>query len=70
MIISLTRLDGTPVYINETNVQWIEALPDTVITFLGGSRVIVREKIEDVLKIFDAHAKGLDVSKLDLKPSS
>lgn len=57
-MIQLTRLDGTVIYINEKNVQWIEALPDTAVTFLGGARVVVKEKVDEVLKIIDDHAKA------------
>lgn len=48
-MIRVTRLDGVEVFINETNIQWIEAMPDTAITFLGGSRMILRDKIDEVL---------------------
>ncbi|NBO38493.1 flagellar protein FlbD [bacterium] len=47
-MIQVTRLDGARVYINETNIQWIEKLPDTAITFLSGARIIVRETPEDI----------------------
>ncbi len=50
-MIKLTRLDGAPLYINERNIQWIEILPDTAITFLAGSRIIIREKVEEVLEL-------------------
>ncbi len=52
-MIKCTRLDGTHIYLNENNIQWIESLPDTTITFLSGARLIVREKIENVLKIIE-----------------
>lgn len=55
-MIGVTRLDGSTIFINEENVQWIESMPDTAIIFLGGARVIVRDTVEDVLqKIADAH---------------
>jgi uncharacterized protein YlzI (FlbEa/FlbD family) len=50
-MIKLTRLDSAPLYVNERNIQWIEVLPDTAITFLAGSRVIIREKVEEVLEL-------------------
>jgi flagellar protein FlbD len=50
-MIKVTRLDGAPLYLNERNIQWIEVLPDTAITFLAGSRVIVREKMEEILEL-------------------
>lgn len=52
-MIKLTRLDGTEVFVNKDNIQWIECLPDTTITFLNGVRIIVREKVDEVLKIIE-----------------
>ena len=48
-MLRLTKLDGSVVYLNDQNIQWIEAIPDTAITFLGGARILVREKIDEVL---------------------
>lgn len=64
-MIRVTRLDGAEIFINETNIQWIEAMPDTAITFLGGSRMIVRDKVDDVLlRIRDVlSASGHELSR-------
>jgi uncharacterized protein YlzI (FlbEa/FlbD family) len=47
-MIEVTKLDGTKIFVNEMNIQWIESLPDTAITFLGGARVIVRDSPEEI----------------------
>jgi|1048.fasta_scaffold41271_2 uncharacterized protein YlzI (FlbEa/FlbD family) len=47
-MIEVTKLDGSKLFVNEMNIQWIESLPDTAITFLGGARVIVRDTPEEV----------------------
>ena len=52
-MIAVTRLDGETVFINERNIQWVEALPDTSVTFLGGARLIIREKMSDVIRLID-----------------
>lgn len=49
-MIQVTRLDGALVYINETNIQWIEKLPDTAVTFLSGARILVRETPEEIAR--------------------
>jgi len=56
-MIQLTRLDGKAIFLNTTNIQWIETLPDTTITILSGARIIVREKIEDILNKIDERIK-------------
>jgi flagellar protein FlbD len=49
-MIQVTRLDGAMVYINESNIQWIEKLPDTAITFLSGARILVRDTPEEIAR--------------------
>jgi flagellar protein FlbD len=49
-MIEVTKLDGSKLFVNEMNIQWIESLPDTAITFLGGARVIVRDTPEEIAK--------------------
>jgi len=52
-MIAVTRLDGETVFINERNIQWVESLPDTSVTFLGGARLIIREKIGELMTLID-----------------
>ena len=52
-MIAVTRLDGETVFINERNIQWVEALPDTSVTFLGGARLIIREKMGELMRLID-----------------
>lgn len=47
-MIEVTKLDGSKLFVNEMNIQWIESLPDTAITFLGGARVIVRDTPSEI----------------------
>lgn len=49
-MIEVTKLDGSKLFVNEMNIQWIEQLPDTAITFLGGARVVVRDSPEDIVR--------------------
>jgi flagellar protein FlbD len=53
-MILVTRLDGAQVYINETNIQWIEKLPDTSVTFLSGARILVKETPEEIAQKVNA----------------
>jgi len=49
-MIPVTKLDGQKIYINEQLIQWIEERPDTVVTFLAGGRLIIREKTHEILE--------------------
>lgn len=61
-MIAVTRLDGETVYINERNIQWVEKLPDTAITFLGGARLLVREPLESLMARISDHKDGATVA--------
>ena len=56
-MIKLTRLAGDVIFINENNIQWIENLPDTSINFIGGSRILVKETIDEVIEIIENEKK-------------
>ncbi len=60
-MIKLTRLQGEAIYINEDNIQWIECIPDTTITFMNGNRFIVTEKIEEVLNLIEKSAREIQL---------
>ena len=51
-MLKLTRLDHRTVAINPTLVAWLEETPDTVICMVGGQRIIVREKVDEVIDAF------------------
>lgn len=49
-MISVTRLDGTPMIVNTEQVAWIEYIPDTVISLMNGEKLIVRETPEAIVE--------------------
>lgn len=51
-MLKLTKLDQRLVAINPTLVAWLEETPDTVLVMVGGQRIIVREKVEQVIEAF------------------
>lgn len=53
-MLKLTRLDHRIVAINPTLVAWLEETPDTVVCMVGGQRIIVREKVDQVIAAFVA----------------
>lgn len=48
-VISLTRLDGTTLVVNSDLIATVESTPDTVVTLLGGTHVMVKESVDDVV---------------------
>ena len=57
-MIALTKLDGNAVIINIESIKYLETIPDTLIQFLNGDSLIVKESIEDVQeKVVQLHAE-------------
>lgn len=48
-MIELTRLNGHPIVLNCDLIKTAEASPDTMLTLINGEKLIVREKIADVV---------------------
>jgi flagellar protein FlbD len=44
----LTRLDKSKVLINLEAIKYAEATPDTLISFLNGDSIMVRESLEEL----------------------
>jgi flagellar protein FlbD len=53
-MLKLTRLDHRTVAINPTLIAWLEETPDTVICMTSGQRIMVREKVDEVIAAFTA----------------
>ncbi len=49
-MISVTRLDGTPMIVNTDQIAWVEYIPDTVISLMNGEKLIVRESPELIVE--------------------
>jgi uncharacterized protein YlzI (FlbEa/FlbD family) len=64
-MITLTRLDGMPVCVNEINILWVEALPDTSVMLLGGTRILVKESVQNVKDMINDLVLGKTALQLD-----
>jgi len=51
-VIMLTRMNGKVFYINPELIQSLEATPDTVITFVNGTKFIVKDSPEEIANRF------------------
>jgi flagellar protein FlbD len=50
IMVELTRLNGTRILLNSDLLKTVEASPDTMLTLISGEKLIVREKLGDVLE--------------------
>lgn len=48
-MLKLTKLDGTPIAVNLDTVKYCESIPDTLILFINGDSLIVRESLDSII---------------------
>ena len=48
-VIEVTRLDGSTLYVNAEHIRYAEANPDTVLTFVDGKKLVIRETLAQVV---------------------
>jgi flagellar protein FlbD len=49
-MITLSRLNQTPVVINVTHIVTISSTPDTLITLFSGEKILVRESPHEIIE--------------------
>jgi len=49
-MITVTRLDQRVVVVNAEMIKMIEKTPDTIITFINGDSLVVRESVDEVVR--------------------
>jgi len=58
-MIRLTRLNNQPLAINSDLIKFVESAPDSVITLVGGEKVIVKEKVDQIIAAVVAFRRSL-----------
>jgi flagellar protein FlbD len=48
-MICLTRIDGTEIVVNTDLIVTVERTPDTMLTLVTGSKILVKESVEEVV---------------------
>jgi flagellar protein FlbD len=49
-MINVTRLDNTRVVINADLIEFVEAIPETIICLTTGKKIMVKETIDDIIE--------------------
>ncbi len=49
-MIKVTRLDGTEYFLNPHQIESLETTPDTVVTFVSGKKLIIKESVDKVIR--------------------
>jgi flagellar protein FlbD len=48
-MITVTRLNDSPLVINADMIEFVEATPDTIISLTTGKKVMVKEGIDEII---------------------
>ena len=48
-MIQLTRLNNKPLVVNSDLIKFVEQAPDTLVTLITGEKIVVLEKVAEVL---------------------
>ena len=49
-MIQVTRINDTELVINADLIEFVEAIPETMITLTTGKKIMVRETIDDIIR--------------------
>ncbi|MCI0521597.1 MAG: flagellar FlbD family protein [Chloroflexi bacterium] len=65
-MISLTRLNGSKLYLNAELIQQVEGTPDTVITLTNNTKIVVKDPLEKVIERIVHYQRLVHNPQLDL----
>ncbi len=49
-MIKVRRLDGTTLVLNADLIEFVEAIPETMVCLTTGKKIMVREAVDDVIQ--------------------
>lgn len=49
-MIKLKRLNGFEIVVNAELIEWIDAHPDTTISLATGSKIVVKESVDEIIE--------------------
>ena len=57
-MIKLTRLNQSELIVNAEMIEFVEALPDTIITLISGKKIMVAESVDMVIERVTAYKRN------------
>lgn len=66
-MISVTRLNGTQIWLNALLIESVEESPDTYITLVTGKKIIVLEKSSEVIRLMKDYLSSIGVQGATIK---
>ena len=60
-MINVTKLNGDRIILNAELIESVEARPDTLITLTTGNKIIVREKVSDIISRVENYKRDVNM---------
>ena len=65
-MIEVTRLNETKLLINSDQIEFVEETPDTVISFLSGKKIIVKESRQEIQNLVILYKRLFNIPQPDV----
>ena len=59
IMISLTRLNDSELVVNSELIEFIEAMPVTIITLTTGQKILVKESVEEIIQMVKEYKRDI-----------
>ncbi|GIO36156.1 hypothetical protein J41TS12_10170 [Paenibacillus antibioticophila] len=66
-MISVSRLNGSPMWLNALMIETVEETPDTYVTLITGKRIIVLEKAAEVIAMVKEYYSEIGIHAATIK---
>jgi flagellar protein FlbD len=66
-LISVTRLNGKHIIVNALFIETIEETPDTMLTLTSGKKIMVLEKVPDVVSLVKSYLQEIGLVNATIK---
>lgn len=70
MMIRLTRFSGSELMLNATLIEVVEATPDTVITLVNNKKIVVKEPVDEVVRLITDYYKSIGLIGLQVRQNA
>ena len=58
-MVEVTKLNGSTVLVNAELIESVEETPDTVLSFVTGKKLIVKESRQEIKNLVKSYRKGI-----------
>lgn len=58
-MLMLTKLDDSKILVSLASIKYMEAVPDTLIFFLNGDSLMVKESLKEICHFLEKNARDL-----------